>query len=155
MLCSFFTMIGQDSRCHLLKMDSLCSSNSLLMSIVLNLGILLLDFTVILRAIALISFAWHRFCGLQQLHSPFTVLLLDTKPTLKIWRLCFTCMYGVRIQLLHLWHLILLLVSTSLFLFTMQIMLGTFNVPFFISEISITTSLQLILFDIRVIKLIL
>lgn len=56
------------------------------------------DFFAMLRDLVHISSAWHHFYGLQQLHSPFIVLLLDTKRMLKTWGLCFTCMFGVCIM---------------------------------------------------------
>lgn len=129
--------------------------NFLLMNIVLNLGIQRLDFTVMLRAIAHISFAWHLSCGPQQFHSPSIVLLLDTKLTLKILRLCFTCMYGVRIQLSRLQQLIQLSVFTF-FPYTLDIgydkWVTTLNNQFLVSKLVL---FLLILLHIRVTKLIL
>lgn len=68
------------------------------------------DSFVMLRAIVLISSVWHLSYGQQQLLLLFTVLLLDIKQMLKIWRPCFTCMYGVRVMWLSriLFYLLLL-----------------------------------------------
>lgn len=47
------------------------------------------------RAIARIFSVWHLSYGLQLLLLLSIVLLLNTKQTLKIWRPCSTCMFGV------------------------------------------------------------
>ena len=61
----------------------------------LDAGIHLRDFFVMLRDMAHISFVWLLSYGLLQLPLLFIVQLSDIKQMLKIWSPCFTCMFGV------------------------------------------------------------
>lgn len=54
-----------------------------------------MDFSAMLMTTVHTSFVWHRFCGLQRLHSLFIVQLLNIKRMLKTLNLFSTCMYGV------------------------------------------------------------
>lgn len=74
-----------------------------------HVGIRPKDCFVQLRVTALISFVWPLFYGPLPLLLLFIVPLSSIKLMLKIWRLCFTCTFGVMIIYKNKHNLFLLL----------------------------------------------